>query len=99
MQYTDYSAYNRAVEKAANDLGFDKKLVDKIYRVYCKLIVDKLASLPLKKDLTKEQFNELQTSVNLPSIGKIYCDWKNYYGQKQRVKYVQKAKENKAAKH
>ena len=99
MQYTEYTLYNKAVEKAAKDLNINEKLVDKVYRAYCKLIVDKIASLPLKEELTKEEFNKLQTSVNLPSLGKIYCGWKNYIGQKQRVKYVQKAKENKVAKH
>lgn len=99
MQYADYTNYNNAVNKASKDLGIDEKLVDKVYRAYCKLIISKLSELPLKDNLTEEEFNKLQTSVNLPSIGKIYCTWKTYSGELKRNQYVQKAKKSKAAKH
>ena len=99
MQYADYTCYNRAVENAAKDLGLDISLVDSVYRAYCKLIIERLSELPLKKDLTEEEFNKLQTSVTFPSIGKFYCTWKTYTGELKRREYVQKAKENKAAKH
>ena len=99
MQRVNLKCYNRAVAKASKDLGIDEKIVDKVYRAYCKLIVERLSSLPLKEDLTEEEFSKLQTNVNLPSLGKIYCTWKNYIGEKKRLEYVQKAKENKAAKY
>ena len=51
--------YNRAVKIIAEKLGLHYTKVDKVYRAYCKLIVDKIASLPLKEELTEEEFNKL----------------------------------------
>ena len=99
MQYVDYTCYNRAVAKAAKDLGINEKVVDSVYKAYCKLIIEKLAELPLKEGLTEEEFNKLQTSVTFPSIGKFYCSWKNYIGTIKHQEYVQKSKKDKAAKH
>lgn len=97
MQST-LSNYNRAVKIIADRLGLPPAKVDKIYRAYCKLIVDKISSLPLKEDLTEEEFNKLQVNINLPSLGKLYTNWQTYLNLKQKNKYVQKAKENKTVK-
>jgi hypothetical protein len=99
MQYVDYTNYNEAVSKTAKDLGISEKVVDSVYKAYCKLIINKLSTLPLKEDLTEEEFNKLQTNINLPSLGKIYCTWKTYIGEKKRVEYVQKTEKNKTAKY
>ena len=96
---SNFASYNRAVNKIAKQLELNPIKVDKIYRAYCKLIVDKISSLPLKEDLTEEEFNKLQVNINLPSLGKLYTSWQTYKNLKQRLIYVQKAKENKAAKH
>ena len=96
---SDLKFYNRAIKKVAEDLGLNPNKVDKVYRAYCKLIVDKISSLPLTEDLTEEEFNKLQTNINLPSLGKLYVTWQMYKNIKQKYKYVQKAQENKAAKH
>ena len=98
MQYVDYTSYNKAVKNAAQVLGLDEKTVNKVYRAYCRTIIDNLSKLQFD-NITEEEFNNLQTSVNLPSIGKIYCTWKEYQNELKRKEYVQKAKENKAAKH
>ena len=96
---SNLQSYNKAVSKVAKDLGLNPLKVDKVYRAYCKLIVDKLSSLPLKEDLTEEEFNELQVNVNLPSLGKLYTSWQTYKNLKKKRLYVQKAKENKVAEH
>lgn len=96
---SNLQSYNRAVSKVAKDLGLNPLKVDKVYRAYCKLIVDRLSSLPLKEDLTEEEFNELQVNVNLPSLGKLYTSWQTYKNLKKKRLYVQKAKENKVAEH
>lgn len=96
---SNLQSYNKAVSKVAKDLGLNPLKVDKVYRAYCKLIVDKLSSLPLKEDLTEEEFNELQVNVNLPSLGKLYTSWQTYKNLKKKRLYVQKAEENKVVKH
>jgi hypothetical protein len=96
---SNLTSYNRAVDKIAKQLKLNPIKVDKVYRAYCKLIIDKISALPLKEDLTEEEFNQLQVNVNLPSLGKLYTSWQTYKNLKQKLIYVQKAKENKAAKH
>jgi len=65
-------------KKTAKRLNLDEDFVVKVYKNYWKSIKLYLESLPLKKDLTKEEFDALKTSINLPYIGKIYVDWDRY---------------------
>ena len=41
-------------------------------------------SLPLKEDITKEEFDKLSTSINVPSLGKIYTDLEFIKAKKKR---------------
>jgi len=96
---SNYKSYNKAVKQIAKELNLTPLEVDKIYRAYCKLIVDKISSLPLKEDMTEDEFNKLQVNINLPSLGKLYTSWQTYKNLKQKKIYVQKTKENKITKH
>lgn len=91
--------YNKIVKEVSKNLNLDYNKVDKIYRAYCKLIVEKLSSLPLKEDITEEEFNKLQTNINLPSLGKLYTNWQTILNLKQKNIYVQKAKKNKTTRN
>ena len=75
------------------------KEVDKVYRAYCRLIKEKIESLPLKEDLTEEEYSQLQVNINLPSFGKLYTSWQKHKNLKKKLEYVQKTKENQAVKH
>jgi len=96
---SNLTSYYRAVNQVAENLGLTPKEVDKVYRAYCRLIKEKIESLPLKEDLTEEEYNQLQVNINLPSFGKLYTSWQKHKNLKKKLEYVQKAKENKAAKH
>ena len=96
---SNLTPYYRAVNQVAENLGLTPKEVDKVYRAYCRLIKEKIESLPLKEDLTEEEYNQLQVNINLPSFGKLYTSWQKRENLKKRLEYVQKAKENKAAKY
>lgn len=91
--------YYRAVNQVAENLGLTPIEVDKIYRAYSRLIKEKIESLPLKEDLTEEEYNQLQVNINLPSFGKLYTSWQKHKNLKKKLDYVQKAKENKTVKH
>ncbi len=39
-----------------------------------------LSSLPLKEELTEEEFNALQPSISLPSLGKLYVTYERQKG-------------------
>ncbi len=81
--------YKEAVESLSKKLNLPFKVVDKVYKSYWLAIRDKLSSLPLKEDLTEEEFNQLQTNVNIPSIGKLTCTYERYSKIKERYRYMQ----------
>lgn len=68
------------------DLGLPRKLVLNTYKAYWKVIKQHLESLPLKGEITKEELESLQTSVNLPSLGKLYVDKDTFFLHKERYK-------------
>ena len=81
--------YKEAVESLSKKLDLPFKVVDKVYRSYWQAIREKLSSLPLKEDLTEEEFNKLQTNVNIPSIGKLTCTYERYSKIKERYRCMQ----------
>ena len=64
--------YEEIVSRIADSMGLNKQLVDKTYKAYWRAIKEHITSLPLKEDLTEEEFLKLQANVNIPSIGKLY---------------------------
>ena len=59
------------------------KIVDKTYRAYWRAIREHITSLPLKEDLTDEEFLRLRPNVNIPSIGKLYVTLDRYHRLKK----------------
>jgi uncharacterized protein (DUF2126 family) len=49
--------YEKVIAEVAENLGLPKSLVDRAYRSYWRAVRDHISSLPLKEDLTDEQFN------------------------------------------
>lgn len=78
--------YDDAVAQVAESLGLSKSYVDKVYKAYWRVIKEHISALPLKEDLTDEEFNKLQPNVNIPSIGKLYVTLENY----KKIKYKYK---------
>ena len=74
--------YNAIIEKVAKETELPKTLVDRTYKAYWKAMRLYITSLPLKEELTDEQFMKLRPNVNIPSIGKLYITLNRY----QRVK-------------
>ena len=64
--------------KVSQETGIPVKIVNKTYRAYWKAVREHVSSLPLKEDLTEEQFKELQPNVNIPSIGKLHVTYDRY---------------------
>ena len=62
----------------AENNGLDKAFVGKVYRAYWKALRQYIKSLPLKKDLTDEEFHQLRPNVNIPSIGKLHVSFDRY---------------------
>lgn len=66
------------VSKVAKETGVPPTTVSKIYRAYWKALRTHIESLPLKSDLTDEEFLALQPNINIPSIGKLYVTLERY---------------------
>ena len=86
--------YVGIIEKAAKELNLPKDLVDKTYKAFWRFIKDTVSTLPLKEDLTEEEFKKLKVNFNIPSLGKLNCTYKNYQNIK---KYYNDYKRLKAA--
>ena len=81
--------YDEIISKVAKDLDLDRDLVNKVYRAYWKAIREHIESLPLKQDLTDEEFLKLQPNVNIPSIGKLYVTLDRYRKVKKTFHTIQ----------
>lgn len=75
--------YGEIISKVAEDTGLSKILVDRTYRAYWRAIREHITSLPLKDDLTDEEFSKLRPNVNIPSIGKLYVTLDRYRRMKK----------------
>ena len=91
-------------KEVSEELGIPVEVVKAAYRsVYC-FIVDRIEELPFKRLIPEQEFNQLRTSFNLPSLGKFACPYKYYLKQYKLQNHIKelrdaKAKENQADVH
>lgn len=71
-------------------LGISPDVVEKAYKAYWLYIKTTIQALPLKEDLTEEEFSKLRTNFNIPSLGKLSCTLDKYRGTKKRFKLIEK---------
>lgn len=74
--------YKEIVAEISVRLNLPKGLVDKTYKAYWRAVREHIESLPLKEELTDEEFLKLQPNVNIPSIGKLYVTLERYKAMK-----------------
>lgn len=67
-----------AILQVASSNGFSESFVTKVYKSYWRAVREHITSLPLKKDLTEEEFMQLQPNINIPSIGKLHVTLDRY---------------------
>lgn len=75
-------------QRVSEETGIDKRVVKTAYRLYWRFIKDTISVLPLKEDLTEEEFGKLRTNFNIPSLGKLCLTWDRYVGMKKRFRYL-----------
>lgn len=83
-----------AIMATSKQLGISSELVEKVYKSYWKSIRQLISELPLKNNLTEEEFSKLKTSINIPSLGKLYSTYNKVEGIKRKFKYLQQIKNN-----
>ena len=78
--------YQEIISEVSKDVGLSYTLVDKTYKAYWRTVREYISSLPLKEDLTDEEFQKLRPNVNIPSIGKLYVTLDRYHRMKKMFK-------------
>ena len=63
--------YKDTIDYVANKLELPQEVVKEAYESYWKFIRQIISELPLKDELSEEEFNRLRTNFNIPSIGKL----------------------------
>lgn len=87
--------YSDIIGKVSSELNLPAKLVDRTYRAFWLFINQSIQSLPLKEDISEEDFAKLKTNFNIPSLGKLSCTYDRMMGVKARYKIVKKLREKK----
>lgn len=66
---------NSVYKKVASIVGVSEKQVKQVYLAYWDFIKNHIQHLPLKENLTEEEFNKLRTNVNISSLGHFTCSY------------------------
>ena len=86
--------YPDIIGKVSQEMGLLPEVVDAAYKSYWKFIKQTIQSLPLKDDISEEDFTKLRTNFNIPSLGKLTCTFDRMMGVKKRFKYIKRLREN-----
>lgn len=86
--------YSDIISKVAEELNIPIEVVDKAYRSYWIFIRQTIQALPLKEDISEEEFKTLRTNFNIPSLGKLTCTYDRMQGVKKRFKHIKDLKIN-----
>jgi hypothetical protein len=85
-------SYQNIITKVAEELGLPESLVNETYKSFWRYVRETIKELPLKEDLSQEEFDKLQTNFNIPSIGKLSCTWNRYNGVKKQFEKFKELK-------
>jgi hypothetical protein len=86
--------YSEAIKQVSIELGLPPQVVKEAYESYWTFIRNNIKALPLKEDLSREEFDKLRTNFNVPSLGKLSCTYDRFIGIKKRLKYLNKLKDD-----
>lgn len=86
--------YKEIIDKVSEDSGIPVEIVDKTYKAFWLFIRTTIQELPLKEELTEEEFLKLRTNFNIPSLGKLACPYQKYLKVKEKFKHIKKLREN-----
>lgn len=87
-----------AVEILSKELNIPNEVVSRAYNSYWLFVRTKIKELPLKEGVFEEDFNKLRTSFNIPSIGKLYCDYESYHRRHNLFKQFKEILKNEDSK-
>ena len=82
-------------KQVAEEMNIPVEVVELAYKSYWKFIRKTIQELPLKEDLSEEEFAKLRTNFNIVSLGKLSCTYDRYRRVKLREKYKNENIKNK----
>ena len=83
-------SYQEILKEVSIELNIPEEVVKEAYESYWLFIRQSIVALPLKQDLSLDDFNKLKSNFNIPSLGKLSCTYDRMVGVKERFKYVNK---------
>lgn len=86
--------YSEAIKQVSTELGLPPKVVKEAYESLWTFIRNNIKALPLKEDLSKEEFDKLRTNFNIPSIGKLSCTYDRMIGVKKRSEHIRRLRDD-----
>lgn len=87
--------YSDIISKVSKELNVPIELVENTYKAYWNFIRVTIEELPLKTELSQEKYRNLRTSINIPSIGKLYVTWNRLVGCKKRFNLIKQIRKKK----
>ena len=87
--------YLDAVNKVSKELSISREVIDKTYKAFWLFVNQSIQSLPLKTNLSKEDFAKLRTNFNIPSLGKLTCTYDRMLGVKKKYELIKQLREKK----
>ena len=88
-----HSLMKNLYKQVAEEMNIPVEVVEFAYKSYWKFIKDKIQELPLKEDLSEEEFAKLRTNFNIVSLGKLSCTYDRYLRKKQQLEYAKNKKD------
>lgn len=85
--------YREIVEQLSEELNIPEEVTDTAYKSFFEFIRSTIVELPLKENLSEEDFNKLRPNFNIPSLGKLHCTYDRYRRMKERLNYLKKIKD------
>lgn len=86
--------YSEVIKQVSIELGLPPQVVKEAYESSWTFIRNNIKALPLKEDLSKEEFDKLRTNFNIPSIGKLSCTYDRMIGVKKRFEHIRRLRDD-----
>lgn len=80
--------YKNILELVAKETGLQVVEIDRMYKSYWEFIRKTIEKLPLSENISKEEFEVMRTSFNIPSLGKLHCSYDRMLGVKKRYRLL-----------
>ena len=81
-------SYQEILKEVSIELDIPVEVVKEAYESYWLFIRQSIVALPLKQDLSLDDFNKLKSNFNIPSIGKMSVTWERYLGKKKQWEMI-----------